>query len=155
MELREGDVFSWKFKNDEEYRKERAVSGTAYWAMDRQCVFQDGKLCDTHKGRWNGESFDGLQVALNHDAITIDFKCNLNDVREISKFEIEDYDKVYDCSYYSNYRKLYLIDADAKPSKKALAEKYRRKIEDLESTIKSLQYDLERAKNDLSEVLGE
>lgn len=151
-EFKNGDVFSWKFKNDEEYRKKLAGAGTAYWALDQQCVYIDGKFWDTYKGRWDGTTFSGDKRLLNIEDIDLEFKCNLNNVREISKFEIEDYDIVYDCSYHKNLNKLYFVDVDAKPSKKALISKYERKIARLESDIKVLQYDLEQVRKDLLEL---
>lgn len=150
--MKNGDLFYWEFKNDAEYRKERSGSGTAYWALDRQCVYQDGEFYDTYSGRWDGEDFIVSDGLLNQDKINLTFKCNIYECEEVSKFEKDDYDKVYDCSYHSGYRKLYLIDKGVGKSKVAMKSKYLKKISEIEGDIKSLSYDLKYYKTLLNDL---
>ena len=150
--MKNGDLFYWEFKNDAEYRKERSGSGTAYWASDQQCVYKDGELYDTYSGKWDGDGFDVNEGLLDRDKINLTFKCNIHECEEVSKFEKDDYEKVYDCSYHSGYRKLYLIDKGVGKSKDAMKSKYLKKISEIEVDIKSLNYDLKYYKTLLNEL---
>ena len=46
ISLREGDVYTWYYKNDMEYRQ-ACSGGTAYWCMDNQAIVHNGNLIDT------------------------------------------------------------------------------------------------------------
>lgn len=37
MTIRDGDIFRWKYKDDEAYRAKHNASGIAYWCLDQQC----------------------------------------------------------------------------------------------------------------------
>jgi hypothetical protein len=150
--LREGDVFCWHYKNDEEYRKQHQQSGTAYWCLDNKCVVVDGELQDTY---WSGPKetqFRSNDRILDIDKVDLEFICNVNDVEVIEKWQTEDYDKVYNLSYQKGCYKLFAIDKDAKPSNKALIAKWERKLEEAESDKRSAEFNIKWAKEELEKL---
>lgn len=119
-ELKEGDVYKWYYKDDLEYRR-KCSGGTAYWCMDNRCIVRNGELVDTY---WDGVDLNRLSSNssyLNPDKVDLEFICNVNDVEFIKKYEIEDYDKVYNLSYQKG---CYAIDKGAQVSNEALKKKY-------------------------------
>lgn len=44
--IKSGNVFRWKYKDEDTYLAQHRGSGTAYWCMDRQCfaLEKNGKL---------------------------------------------------------------------------------------------------------------
>lgn len=122
--LREGDVYAWYYKNDLEYRQ-RSPS-TAYWCMDNLAVVHNGNLIDTYWLYMDKELI--VESSSCHyvdvDKADLGFVCNLNDVKFISKLQIDDYDKVYDISRQKHCYPLYAVDKDAEVSNEALKKKY-------------------------------
>lgn len=142
IDIKEGDVFRWYYKNDTEYRAS-CGGGTAYWCMDNKCVFKDGELCDTY---WIGPYQNGYSSntrILDPAKVDLELICNLNDVEIIREYEIEDYDNVYNLSYQKGCYPLYAVDAGATKSNNALRTKYLRKIQEAESNKRSAEYDIE------------
>ena len=138
MKIKEGDVFRWYYKNDEEYRAS-CGGGTAYWCMDNKCVFKDGKLCDTY---WGGPYGNNTRI-LDPLKVDLEFICNLKSVKTINIYEVEDYDVVYNLSYQKGCYPLYVTDVNANKSNKALLTKYNRKIEEAQSTKRGAELDIE------------
>lgn len=136
--MREGDVYRWYFKNDEEYRRQKQASGTAYWCMDNQAVVKDGVLNDTYWS-YNLERFPCNTRQLEESEVDLEFVCNLSDVRIIHKSDRNDYDIVYDLSYQQGCRTLLAVDKGSHKSDKALKVKYRREIE---GAMDIIQYQL-------------
>lgn len=152
MNIKEGDVFRWYYKNDEEYRKKN--TGTAYWCMDNQCVVRSGELVDTY---WDGVDLTRLSSNssfLSLDKVDLKFICNINDVEFIKEYQIEDYDKVYNLSHQKGCYKVFAIDKGAQVSNKALLIKYYRLLEEAQYQKRSAERDIERYTN-LIEELGE
>ena len=77
--MKQGDVYHWYFKNDNEYRAKN--QSTAYWCMDNKCfVTEDGELVDTY---WTGVDATHISSSssyLNSNRVELEFICNLNDV---------------------------------------------------------------------------
>lgn len=122
ISLREGDVYKWYYKNDAEYRRNN--TSTAYWCMDNSCIVRNGELVDTY---WDGVDLSRLSSNssyLNPDKVDLEFICNVNDVEFIKKYEIEDYDRVYNLSYQKGCYPCYAIDKGAQVSNEALKKKY-------------------------------
>ena len=120
--MREGDVYKWYYKNDAEYRRNN--SSTAYWCMDNRCIVRNGELVDTY---WDGVDLIRLSSNssyLNPDKVDLEFICNVNDVEFIKKYEIEDYDRVYNLSYQKGCYPCYAVDKGAEVSSEALKKKY-------------------------------
>lgn len=149
--MREGDVYRWYFKNDEEYRRQKQSSGTAYWCMDNQAVVRDGVLFDTY-WCYNLEVFPYNTRRLEESEVDLEFVCNLNDVRLIHKSDRNDYDIVYDLSYQKGCYTLLAVDKDAHKSVEALKVKYGREIEGAIDTIKYQLGIIGSALRDLEEL---
>lgn len=150
--MKEGDVYRWYYKNDAEYRQKSP--STAYWFMDNQCIVRNGELVDTY--------YDGVDLMrlssnsnyLNPDKVDLEFICNVNDVEFIKKWQIEDYDKIYNLSHQKGCYPCFAIDKGAQVSKKALHAKYQGLIEKAESTKRGAERDIEYYSK-LVEELGE
>lgn len=151
------DVYTWKYKNEDEYLDKHKHSGTAYWCLDKQLVIdENGNLRDTYNAScsdWEMQEgcFQGC-TRLNNDIEIVDFVCNLKDVEFVNKFSKDDYDVVYDLSYHHYLKKLYAIPKGAKVSDKKILEN---KKKDLEEKIREIEYlmnAVELLKKDISEL---
>ena len=151
--MKEGDVYLWQFKNDLEYRK-ICVNGTAYWCMDQQAIVINGELIDTYWVLWDkyGVKCGSSNSVVNPNVVDLQFVCNIKDIEYISKWQVEDYDKVYDLSYQRNCRHLYAIDKGAKPSKSALIKKNQKLLEEAKYRLKSAMWDIERYEQELKNL---
>ncbi len=151
--MKDGDVYLWQFKNDLDYRKS-CGGGTAYWCLDQQAVVVDGELMDTYWVYWDKEGVKcgSTNSVVNPEKADLQFVCNINEIEYISKWQIEDYDKVYDLSYQKNCYPLYAIDKGAKPSKKALIKKNQKLLEEAKYRLNSAMWDIARYENELREL---
>lgn len=129
--MRESDVYKWYFKNDLEYRQKSP--STAYWCLDNLAVVHNGNLIDTYWLCMDKERISESSRChrLDVDKVDIEFVCNLNDVRFIEKWQIDDYDKVYDLSHQKHCYSLYAVDKDAEVSNEALKKKYLNEYKEL------------------------
>lgn len=126
-DIKDGDVFRWYYKDDTAYRA-RSPNGTAYWCLDNQCVFKDGELYDTYWNLWP-ERFSDSTKFIDMEKVDLEFVCNLFDIDYISKWQIEDYDNVYNLSSQKGCHSCYAIDKGVQPSNKALLVKYKKNLE--------------------------
>ena len=149
--MREGDVYRWYYKNDEEYRKNHQMSGTAYWCLDNQCVVKGGKLYDTYWCRKLKDFGSDCRV-LHQDEIDLDFICNLNDVDFIHKGEKDDYDKVYNLSYQKGCRELFAVGKGVGKSKTAIKTKLLKEIGKAEDEIRYLKHTIEYNRKQIEEL---
>lgn len=143
ISLREGDVYRWYYKNDVEYRQKSP--STAYWCMDNQAVVHNGNLIDTYWLYMDKEQIIESSSChhLDIDKIDIEFVCNLNDVRFIDKWQVEDFDKVYNLSRQKRCYPLYAVDKDAEVSNKALRTKYENMLYQAYQDKSSAEYNIE------------
>lgn len=149
--MKNGDVYRWYYKNDEEYRKQHSGSGTAYWCMDNQCVVVDGKLYDTY-WCYNLETFSSNCKVLDVDRMDLEFVCNLNDIKFIHKSEADEYDIVYNLSYMKSCHERYAVRKEATKSNEAIKRKILKKILDNKDEIAYLQREIERQEKQLEEL---
>jgi len=150
-ELKEGDVYKWYYKDDLEYRR-KCSGGTAYWCMDNKCIVRSGELVDTY---WDGVDLSRLSSNskfLNPDKVDLEFICNVSDVDFIQKWELEDYDKVYNLSHQKGCYPCYAVDKGVGTSNKALLVKYKRGLEEAESNKRSAEWDIERYTKLINEI---
>lgn len=142
-DLKEGDVYCWYFKNDLEYRQKSP--STAYWCMDNLAVVHNGNLIDTYWLYMDKERIVESSSChhLDIDKIDIEFVCNLNNVEFIDKWQIEDYDKVYNLSRQKGCYTLYAVDKGAQVSNKALRTKYQGLLDKAHSDKRGAEYDIE------------
>jgi hypothetical protein len=151
-DLKEGNVYKWYYKNDAEYRRNN--SSTAYWCMDNRCIVRNGELVDTYWSGVDSEYPSSNSHYLDADKVDLEFICNVNDVEFIKKYEIEDYDKVYNLSYQKGCYPCYAIDKGAQVSNKALRTKYQGLLDKAHSDKRSAEYNIEYYSK-LIEELGE
>ena len=93
-------------------------------------------------------------IHLDIDKVDIEFVCNLNDVRFIDKWQVEDFDKVYNLSRQKRCYPLYAVDKGAEVSNKALRTKYQGLLDKAHSDKRSAEYNIEYYSKLLKE-LGE
>lgn len=126
MEIKDGNVFKWYYKDDAAYRA-KCPNGTAYWCMDNQCfaTIRDGVtyLIDTYWAHYGCEYIGNEVKIVDVERVDLEFICNLNEIEWISEYYIQDYDKVYNLSRQSRCYKHYAIDKGAQPSKVAILKK--------------------------------
>lgn len=144
--MKEGDVYRWEWKHF-------TVSyELAYWCLDGQAVFKQGKLVDTY---WDGLRLDIIgssSKVVNCDDVYLEFVCNLYDVDLIPKWEKEDYEKVYNLSTQKRCYEYYAIDKCAQPSKAKQIEKFERKIEEEYSTIRCAENSIRWMQEEISKL---
>ena len=142
--MKEGDVYKWYYKDDLEYRR-KCSGGTAYWCMDNRCIVRNGELVDTYWLYMDKERIVESSSChhLDIDKIDIEFVCNLNDVRFIDKWQVEDFDKVYNLSRQKRCYPLYAVDKGAEVSNKALRTKYQGLLDKAHSDKRSAEYNIE------------
>ncbi len=138
--MKDGDVFRWYFKNDVEYRKKHAGSGTAYWCMDNQCVYREGKgLIDTYWTGLGGKHSSDSSKYVTEEEADLEFVCNLNEIEFICEQSKDEYAKVYNLSHQKGSYKVYAIDRGAEKSKVAILAKKERELADAKSELEYLQ----------------
>lgn len=154
--IKDGDIFNWKYRNHTEYCEKLRGSGTAYWCMDQQCyaTIRDGVtyLVDTYWSDYGSEYLGNRSRILDLDKVDLEFVCNLNEIEWISEYYIQDYDKVYNLSRQKNCYKKYAIDKDAQPSNKALLAKYKRNLETAFYDKQSAEHRIETLIKDIAEL---
>lgn len=143
MEIKEGDVFHWSWKQLDPISQQ---AGTSYWCMDQQCVARekDGKmlLIDTYNyNQYTSEQIFGIEGLkgefvkyLDIDKVEISFICNV-DKLEVVTYGKEDYETVYDLSFQKRCYKLFAIPKDTEPSNKVILANKIREKEQLESDV--------------------
>ncbi len=153
--MKEGDVYRWFYKDHSNYIQEHP--STAYWCMDNRCVVVDGQLYDTYWCYWDKE---GVKVTgsnckwIDPDKVDLEFICNINEIKYIDKWQLEDYDKVYNLSYQKGCYPLYAVDKDADVSKVAVRKKYENLLYEAYQKQRCAEYDIEHYSNEI-EKLGD
>lgn len=137
MNIKEGDIFRWYYKDDAEYRA-RSPNGTAYWCMDNQCVAINRDDClylvDTYWCGLEPRLIGQDDTVVDPEKVDLEFICNTNGVIGLHSWEVEDYDVVYNLSWQKGCHKEYATDAEAYkkgPSKNAVLKKYVKEYNDL------------------------
>jgi len=138
--MKDGDVFRWYYKNDIEYRQKHAGSGTAYWCMDNQCVYREGKgLIDTYWSGLGGKYSSNCEKYVSEEEADLEFICNLNEVEVIREGSKDEYDKVYDLSHQKGSYKVYAVDRGVGKSKKATLAKKKQELAEVKRKLEYLQ----------------
>lgn len=152
------DVYTWEYKNEDEYLDKHRHSGTAHWCLDRQLVIdENGDFRDTYKASISDwEIRDGCFQSctlLNKDDINVvDYICNLNDVEFVDKWIKDDYDVIYDISYHHNLKKLYATEKGAEVSNKKILENKKEELTENMDKIKYLIRTVEVLMADIEEI---
>lgn len=127
MNIRNGDVFRWYYKDDKEYRS-KCPNGTAYWCMDNQCYATERSgtiyLVDTYWSDYGSEYIGNEVKLVDVDKVDLEFVCNLYEIEFIADYYVQDYDKVYNLSRQKGCHKRYAKDTGAEFSNEALKKKY-------------------------------
>lgn len=156
MIIRDGDIFRWKYKDDEAYRAKLSGSGTAYWCLDQQCFATERSgviyLIDTYWTDYSAEYLGSETNYVNPDKVDLEFICNLKDVEFIHEYEMNDYDKVYNLSRQKNCYKKYAIDKGAQPSKAAVLKKLEGQLQRAHEDLRSAEWSIERISKQIEEL---
>lgn len=154
--MKEGDVYHWSYKDNLEYHKKHAGSGTAYWCLDQKAFVKEENgeiyLIDTYWQSYDQKYIGSSSHCLDINNVTLEFICNLNDIRFIRDYEKEDYDVVYNISRQKGCYPVYAVDRNAQVSNKALIKKYQYALENAKSDLKSAQRDIEHYTKLISEL---
>ena len=149
--MKEGDVYRWYYKDDEEYRKRNP--STAYWCMDNQCVVKDGKLYDTY-WCYNLDTFGSSCREVNPEDVDLTFICNLHDINFIHYTDVDEYEKVYNLSYHKQHKRLFAVDKGVTKSNNAIKAKLVKEIKKAEHEISYLQHTIQWNREKI-DTLGE
>ena len=157
MEIKEGNVYRWYYKNDQEYREQNRT--TAYWAMDNQCVAVNRDDCiylvDTYWCGLEPRLIGQNDTVVDPDKVDLEFICNTNDVIGLHSWEVEDYDVVYNLSWQKGCHKEYVTDAEAYkkgPSKSAVLKKLEKQLQRAHEDLRSAQWSIERINKEIEEL---
>ena len=149
------DVYTWKYKSEDEYIEKHKYSGTAYWCLDRQLVIdENGDYRDTYKASisdWEIKEgcFKSCTLLNKEDIEVVDYVCNLNDVEFVDKWFKDDYDVVYDLSHHHYLKKLYAIPKGAKVSDKKILENKKKELSEKMDKVKYLMHTIEVLMQDI------
>lgn len=78
-DLKEGDIFSWRYADEaERVKKASGNYTTVYWCRSQRAVFHEGRLRDTYWYSGSEHSY------LNADSVVLTFLGNPEDMQEIS-----------------------------------------------------------------------
>lgn len=156
MNIKEGDIFRWYYKNDAEYREKNRT--TAYWCMDNQCVAINRDDCiylvDTYWCGLEPKLIGQNDTVLDPEKVDIEFICNTNDVIGLHSWEVEDYDVVYNLSYQKGCYKEYATDAEAYkkgPSKVAVLKKLEAQLQRAHEDLRSAEWTITRINEQIEE----
>lgn len=162
--MKDGDVFFWSHKGEDKYGNN---SGTAYWCMDQQCVYRNGKLMDTYNYtpyRNEDQMFDygGLRSEftkyVDPDKADLEYICNVDDLEPLGKYDDDrfDYepDVIFDMSYHSGYKKLVCKIKGSKKSPVRQAEKIQFEIDTYRRTIQNMKRDIRQLVEKKESILG-
>lgn len=153
-EMREGDIYRWRWADE----KLDADCGPfrSYHCKSQIAVFENGHLSDTY---W---STGGSDSWLNPETVKLEFWANVNDLIEVSKYEIVHYrrEDIVDLRHANNSRgPVYLKKGaarDAATMLNVIEEKLdaaRREIDWANHRIEKLTQDAEKVRSGkLSEV---
>lgn len=157
MNIREGDVFRWYYKNDYEYREKNRT--TAYWCLDNQCVAINRDDCiylvDTYWCGLEPRLIGQNDTVLDSEKVDLEFICNTNDVIGLHSWEVEDYDVVYNLSYQKGCHKEYATDAEAYkkgPSKTAVLKKLESQLQRAHEDLRSAEWTITRINEQIEEL---
>lgn len=156
IEIKDGDVFRWYYKDDSSYRS-KCLNGTAYWCMDNQCfaTVRDGvaHLIDTYLARYGCEYIGNEVKIVDVERVDLEFICNLNEIEWISEYYIQDYDKVYNLSRQSRCYKHYAIDKGSQPSQAAILKKITAERDQLVRDVDHNQWRIKMLNEEIEEML--
>ena len=156
MQIKDGDVFKWKYKDDAGYRAKHSGSGTAYWCLDQQCFATKRSgvlhLIDTYWTDYGAEYLGHGTSYVCPDNVDLEFVCNLKDIEFIEKWEVEDYDAVYNLSRQKDCYKKYAIDKGDQPSKAAILKKITAERDQLVSDVDHNQWRIKMLNAQIEEM---
>lgn len=158
MQIKEGDVFRWYYKDDAEYRS-KYPNGTAYWCMDNQCVAISRDDClylvDTYWCGLEPRLIGQNDTVVDPEKVDLEFICNTNDVIGLHSWEVEDYDVVYNLSWQKGCHKEFATDEEAYkkgPSKKAVLKKLERQLQRAHEDLRSAEWTITRINEQIGEL---
>lgn len=140
IELREGDVYHWRYTDAR--LKRFTLGGDPYWCTDQQAVVRDGKLLDTY---WSFGRCGDSRVIDPAD-VDLTFVCNINDVREVRhESETKPYGEsdVFNLSYQHGCYKKFAVRKGAERSADRMLREIAAKVEALNSDITFAKRNLE------------
>jgi len=152
--LKENDVYSFTYKS--EVIEDMFMP---YHCFDRQLVVKKGfagvlGLYDTYWSSYSVSKVFTVEEALEKGKLK--FKCNLDNVEEINKYELVYYDDkdIFDLSYQHKGYKRFVLKKGAKRSKEKMMAVIKSRIEEAVSQIKYLERDIESLKEKEQNLLN-
>lgn len=152
MELKLNDVYKFRY-NTEWINKDRFL----YHCFDGQLIVKQRRnsndlyLEDTYWNSSDNKNFT-LNEALNRGEL--EYICNLDEIEKIKEYEMNYYDNkdLFDLSRQHNCYKEYYKKIGAEKCPAKMEQVLIRKIESIESEIRSRNHDLERMKENLEKL---
>ncbi len=145
--LREGDIFTWRYKEDVEKRRYNNGVNTAYWCKSQIAVVKNGDLVDTY---WSSSGHDGSYLDPNEIVLT--FRGNPADMEKIYPGERVFYrdEDIVDMNHPNNSGAP--VYAKGPRNVEVMAAYYKYQIERIENEIKLATRRIEECQNAISRL---
>jgi|WetSurMetagenome_2_1015567.scaffolds.fasta_scaffold01001_8 hypothetical protein len=147
MNIKDGDIFFWSYKDELKHK-----DSMTYWAKSRYAIAKDGILRDTF---WSNHC-DGFNLTYEKalDELELQYLGNLNELEKKSEYFVDYYDEK-DCVNINHSNSLkgnFYIRCGAKRSKKKMVEVIKYKIEKERGNIKFSVNEIKYLKRALKEI---
>lgn len=156
MEIKDGDILHWQYKDHDTYLESKRGSGTAYWCMDQQCFATKRSgviyLIDTYWQDYDGKFIGNDAHVVSPEHADLTFVCNLNEIEFIQEYEAQDYEKYYNLSRQKGCYKKFAIDKGTQPSNSAILTKLQTQLVAAESAKSSAEWNVLNIKRQIEEL---
>ena len=149
--MEENDIYEWSWK-DEHFPSKNY--GDAYWCCARLAKVINGDLMDLF---WSmGESSQSRKLDINK--VDLMYLGNLDDYQEVRTtdefryYKQEDTLNISHTNHSGNFGKCFFIKKDAVKSKDKIKQELVKRLEDLEYQSQSIQRDIVRTNQKLTEL---
>lgn len=158
---REGDIVTWWFTKDElKSRNHGNNGGTTYWCCSQIATFKNGRFWDTY---WYGPGSDNKNFSPDVIGVTIkvNFVANFDELDKQASdnqyftdllYKQYDINDIVNLNHPNNSRGNLYLRKGAKKRIDIIEQSYIYRIKELEDKIKSLQYDLEKTKEEFGKL---
>lgn len=145
--MKEGDIFRWRWTPAEYSRRQKQCGSTVYWCMSQIAIFQDGRLRDTY---WGGGSDSTYTLDLERTEIT--FLGNPADMTQISEGYRVFYkpEEVVDLNHANNSRAAVYVKGERDPE--TMRQYYREQGERFQREEKMAQERMADCRNAIAAI---
>jgi len=146
--MRDGDVYRWRFTDDELEKRGGAGPYKAYHCRSRIAIARNGVLYDTY---WGDTSDDRV---IGPENIVLELQGNLYDMTPISKYDLMYYrpEDIVDMRHSNSFSAKIYVQPGAKRDAETMRRYAQDKITEARRKIESAIHDVERYGGDLKMI---